>query len=436
MKRTLITLIMVTSLLQTTALAQTTQPPKVVFIKAGHLIDVRAGRVLDNQGILVEGERIKMVGPIATVEKTVPSTAQVIDLLKSTVLPGLADCHTHVLLQGDITAADYDEQLLKESIPYRTIRATVAARTGLMNGFTVMRDLETEGAMYADVDVKTAINRGVIPGPRMFVSTRAFSATGMYPLLGYSWELKMPEGVQIVDGADNIRRAVREQVKYGADWIKFYADRRYYVKDGALHSWVNFTEDEMKAMVDESHRLGRPVAAHAMGWDGIDASLKAGVDSIEHGYGLDEGLMDRMVRQGTYWCPTIYVGAYVAEGRAAAGAPIWLTMRDLEAKAFGIAVRKGVKIAYGTDAGGYAWTENQAKEFSYMVRYGMTPMQAIQSATAASADLLQRSNDFGSIEAGKFADIVAVSGDPLRDISELERVRFVMKGGEVYRNDK
>ncbi len=436
MKRTLITLIMVTSLLQTTALAQTTQPPKVVFIKAGRLIDVRAGRVLDNQGVLVEGERIKMVGPIAIVEKTVPSTAQVIDLLKSTVLPGLADCHTHVLLQGDITAADYDEQLLKESIPYRTIRATVAARTGLMNGFTVMRDLETEGAMYADVDVKTAINRGVIPGPRMFVSTRAFSATGMYPLLGYSWELKMPEGVQIVDGADNIRRAVREQVKYGADWIKFYADRRYYVKDGALHSWVNFTEEEMKAMVDESHRLGRPVAAHAMGWDGIDASLKAGVDSIEHGYGLDEGLMDRMVRQGTYWCPTIYVGAYVAEGRAAAGAPIWLTMRDLEAKAFGIAVRKGVKIAYGTDAGGYAWTENQAKEFSYMVRYGMTPMQAIRSATVAAADLLQRSNDFGSIEAGKFADIVAVSGDPLRDISELERVRFVMKGGEVYRNDK
>jgi imidazolonepropionase-like amidohydrolase len=436
MKRILITLITVTSLLQTTALAQTTQPPKVVFIKAGRLIDVRAGRVLENQGILVEGERIKTVGPIATVEKTVPSTAQVIDLLKYTVLPGLADCHTHVLLQGDITAADYDEQLLKESIPYRTIRATVAARTGLMNGFTVMRDLETEGAMYADVDVKTAINRGVIPGPRMFVSTRAFSATGMYPLLGYSWELKMPEGVQIVDGADNIRRAVREQVKYGADWIKFYADRRYYVKDGALHSWVNFTEEEMKAMVDESHRLGRPVAAHAMGWDGIDASLKAGVDSIEHGYGLDEGLMDRMVRQGTYWCPTIYVGAYVAEGRAAAGAPIWLTMRDLEAKAFGIAVRKGVKIAYGTDAGGYAWTENQAKEFSYMVRYGMTPMQAIRSATVAAAELLQRSNDFGSIEAGKFADIVAVSGDPLRDISELERVRFVMKGGEVYRNNK
>src|SRR5215210_7489396 len=309
----------------------------LTLIKAGRLVDVRAGRVLENQAILIEGERIKAVGPMADISRQVTAGARTIDLTRATVLPGLSDCHTHVLLQGDITAADYDEQLLKESIPYRTIRATVAARTALMNGFTALRDLETEGAMYADVDVKVAINRGVIPGPRMFVSTRAFSATGMYPLSGYSWELKMPEGVQIVDGADNIRRAVREQVKYGADWIKFYADRRYYMKDGALHSWVNFTDEEMQALVDESHRLGRRVAAHAMGWDGIDASLAAGVDSIEHGYGLDEGLMDRMVRQGTYWCPTIYVGAYVAEGRAAAGAPIWLTMRDLEAKAFGVA---------------------------------------------------------------------------------------------------
>jgi len=436
MKRSLLAIVVVSSLLHSIALAQskTPAPPKVVLIKAGRLIDVRAGRVLENQGILIEGQRIKAVGPLAEIQKNTPATARVIDLSRATVLPGLADCHTHILLQGDITSADYDEQLLKESIPYRTIRATVAARIGLMNGFTVMRDLETEGAMYADVDVKTAINRGIIPGPRLFVSTRAFSATGMYPLTGYSWELKMPEGVQIVDGADNIRRAVREQVKYGADWIKFYADRRYYLKDGALHSWVNFTDEEMKAMVDESHRLGRRVAAHAMGWDGIDASLKAGVDSIEHGYGLDEGLMDRMVRQGTFWCPTIYVGVYVAEGRAATGAPIWLAMRDLEAKAFGIAVRKGVKIAYGTDAGGYAWTENQAKEFAYMVRYGMTPIQALQSATVVAADLLERPDDFGAIETGKFADIIAVDGDPLRDITELERVHFVMKSGEVYRN--
>ena len=437
MKKTLFLLLIALGLSHADASGQTSGPntPSLIFIKAGRLINVRAGRVDLNQGILIEGDRIKAVGPLQQMQALIDPRAQIVDLSNATVLPGLADCHTHILLQGDITAADYDEQLLKESIPYRTIRATVAVRTALTNGFTALRDLETEGAMYADVDVKQAINRGVIPGPRMFVSTRAFSATGMYPLSGYSWELKMPEGVQIVDGPDNIRRAVREQVKYGADWIKFYADRRYYMKDGALHSWVNFTDEEMQAMVSEAHRLGRRVAAHAMGRDGIEASLKAGVDSIEHGYGLDEAMMDRMVKQGVYWCPTIYVGVYVAEGRAAGGATIWLTMRDLEAKAFSLAVKKGVKIAYGTDVGGYAWTENQAKEFSYMVRYGMTPMQAIQSATVVAADLLEQPKDLGAIESGKYADIIAVAGDPLRDITELERVRFVMKGGAVFRNE-
>ena len=406
-----------------------------VLIKAGRLIDVRAGRVLNDQAILIEGERIKEVGPAQTVAAHAPAGARVIDLGKATVLPGLIDCHTHVLLQGDITAEEYDAQVLKESIPFRTIRATVAVRTSLMNGFTTLRDLETEGAMYADVDVKRAINLGYIDGPRMFVSTRAFSATGMYPLQGYSWELRMPEGVQIVDGPDNIRKAVREQVKYGADWIKYYSDRRYYMKDGALHSWVNFTPEEVHALVDEAHRLGRKVAAHAMGREGIESALKAGVDTIEHGYGLDEEMMDLMIQRGVYWCPTIYVGVYVADGRAAAGAPIWKTMVELEATAFNKAVKKGVKIAFGTDAGGYAWTENQAKEFSYMVRYGMTPMQAVQSATNVAADLLDAGSHTGSIEPGRYADIIAVDNDPLADISSLEHVTFVMKGGRVI-NDQ
>jgi imidazolonepropionase-like amidohydrolase len=287
--------------------------------------------------------------------------------------------------------------------------------------------------MYADVDVKTAINLGIIPGPRLFVSTRAMAPTGMYPLSGYSWELRVPEGVQIVDGPDNIRRAVREQVKYGAEWIKYYSDRRYFMRDGALHSWPNFTDEEAKALVDETHRLGRRVAAHAIGREGIESALRAGADSIEHGYGLDDETMDLMVRRGTYWCPTIYVGIYVAEGRAASGATIWTTMVDIQRQAFAKAVRKGVKISYGTDAGGYAWTESQAREFSYMVRYGMTPMQAIQSATSVAAALLDQQENLGAVEPGRYADVVAVAGDPLQDITELERVQFVMKGGEVVK---
>src|SRR5713226_728125 len=403
------------------------KPAKPIAIRCGRLIDGKSTSPRSNITVVIEGDRIRQVGSGVNI----PPGAEVIDLSRSTVLPGLIDNHTHILLQGDITAADYDDQLLKQSIPYRTIGATVAVRTALMHGFTAMRDLETEGAMYADVDVKTAINRGLIPGPRMFVATRSFAPTGMYPLLGYSWELRMPEGVQIVDGADNIRLAVREQVKYGADWIKYYSDRKYFMKDGALHSWVNFTDDEARALVEETHRLGHKVAAHAMGRGGIDSALRAGVDTIEHGDGLDDELMDRMIQRGVYWCPTIYVGVYVAQGRAAAGAPIWIQMMDLVRNAFGKAVKKGVRISFGTDVGGFAWTENQAKEFSYMVKYGMTPMQAIQSATSVGAALLDQQDNLGSIEAGKYADIIAVDGDPLNDITELERVKFVMKGGVV-----
>lgn len=418
------------ALLAAVAHAQSPAPARTL-IRAGSLIDGESDKARSDQGILIEGDRVTRVGPWSELS-SVAGSATLLDLSAMTVLPGLIDNHTHVLLQGDITAQDYDDQLLKESIPYRAIRATAAVRIALMNGFTTMRDLETEGAMYADVDLKLAINRGVIPGPRLFVVTRAMAPTGMYPLNGYSWELRMPEGVQIVDGPDNVRKAVREQVKYGADWIKFYADRRYFLgPDGKLHSWVNFTDDEMKALVDESHRLGRKVAAHAIGWDGIDAALRAGVNSIEHGDGLTPDLIDRMVKQGVYWCPTIFVGAYVAEGRGG----IWPRMVEIEKTAFGIALKRGLLpfISYGTDAGGYAWDQNQAQELDYMVRYGMTPMQAIKSATSVAAKLLDQSANLGAISPGHFADIVAVEKDPLADITELQRVRFVMKGGTVYK---
>lgn len=404
-------------------------PATSYLIHAARLIDGRSDEPRQDVTVLVTGDRIVAVGG-SEIAALAPAGTQRVELGSATVLPGLTDTHTHVLLQGDITAADYDEQLLKESIPYRTIRATAAACTALMNGFTTIRDLETEGAMYADVDVKTAINRGVIPGPRMFVSTRAMAPTGTYPLLGYSWELKLPEGVQIVDGPEDIRKAVREEVKYGADWIKFYADRKYYVaSDGRLRSWVNFTDEELKMLVGEAHRLGKRVAAHAMGWDGIDAALRAGVNSIEHGDGLTDDLLDRMVAQKVYWVPTIYVGAYVAPGRGGN----WPKMVELERAAFAKALAKRVMIAFGTDAGGFDWSENEAKEFDYMVRYGMSPMAAIKSATSVAAELLGEERNQGAIAPGMVADIIAVPGDPLADVSMLQHVSFVMKSGVIYK---
>ena len=421
-------------------LAQAAAPQKPkILVKAAHLIDGKADAARDGLAVLVEGDRIAKIGPAAELQ---PQAQQVIDLGEAWLLPGLIDAHTHVLLQGDVTAADYDEQLLKESIPYRALRASAAARTAVMNGFTAIRDLETEGAMYADVDLKTAIARGVIPGPRMFVATRSMAPTGMYPLSGYSWELHVPEGVQIVDGVEGVRKAVREEAKYGADWIKFYADRRYYKTNDPkkpLRSYVNFTADEAHALVEEAHRIGKKVAAHAKGWDGIDAALKAGVDTIEHGDGLTDDLMDRMIRQGAYWCPTLYVGIWVAQGRGG----IWPDMIPMEREAFARALKRGVRIAYGTDAGGYAWTENQAKELSIMVRYGMQPMAALKSATSVAAALLDplcppqaatcTGSDIGVLAPGKFADLIAVPTDPLKDMSVMEHVTFVMKGGEVLK---
>ena len=404
-------------------------PAKRIAIRAGHLIDGKSDKPFDNVLILIEGDKIVSVSPGGVA----PTGVEVIDLSKATVLPGFIDLHTHVLLNGDITAEDYDKQLLKDSIPYRAILGARNARIALENGFTTIRDLETEGAMYADVDVKKAIVNGEVPGPRMQVVTRAMAPTGMYPLLGYSWELTLPTGVQYVDGVEGARKAVREQVMYGADWIKYYSDRGYHFEsDGVLHSMVNFTDDEAKAIVDESHRLNRKVAAHAIGSDGIAAALRAGVDTIEHGDDLTDALMDEMEKKGTVWVPTVMVGAYVAPGRGGN----WVKMVETEKIAFQRALKRHVKIAFGTDAGGSDWRElNEAREFQYYADYGMSPMQAIQTATIRAAEVLGWADKVGTIETNKWADMVAVSGDPLKDIKELQRVKFVMKAGVVYKNE-
>ncbi len=352
------------------------------------------------------------------------------DLSSETCLPGLIDTHTHVLLQGDITAADYDEQLLKQSPEYRTILATTNAKRILGWGFTSIRDVETEGAGYADVDVRTAIERGVIPGPRMQVAGRSMDVTGAYPLLGYAPALVMPKGVQEVDGADGGRRAVREQLSHGVDWIKVYSDRSYrVVEGGVLDDIPTFTLEELRAIVDETHRQRHRIASHAMGLQGVHNSVEAGVDSIEHGNYIADADLAMMVAKGIYYVPTIYVGQYVAEGRAKAGAPVWLDMVKIHEETFRRALKAGVKIAFGTDIGGFDWGTNPAIEFAHMVRFGMTPEQALRSATVVAAELLGVSDRVGTLEAGKVADIVAVKGNPLEDVTRLEHVDFVLKAG-------
>ena len=404
---------------------------KTILIKCGKLLDTKTGTVLEKQNVLIKGNMVVSVGASAT------KADSIIDLSDYFVLPGLIDCHTHVVLQGDITQDDYDVQVLKESIPYRTIRGTKSAERALMNGFTTIRDLGTEGAGYADVDIKKAINNGVINGPRMLVSTLAINTTGHYPIKSseYAWELKMPKGVQEITGADEARRAVREQIEHGADWIKIYADRGYIMQpDGSYRALSNFTDAEINAIGDETIRSRKNFAAHAMTRDGIIQAVNAGARSIEHGLGMDEESMKLMAAKGVFWCPTLFVNEFVAEGRAQLGSPINLQFSKSIPETFKKAMKAGVKLAYGTDIGGYDWNLPQAKDFSYFVEWGLTPIQAIQTATTTAAELLGQVGKIGEIKAGAFADIIAIKKDPTKNIEALQQVDWVMKDGKVFKD--
>ncbi|HZQ68067.1 MAG TPA: amidohydrolase family protein [Terriglobales bacterium] len=406
----------------------------LIAIKAGTLIDGKADSPAHDKIILVRGNRIESVSDAGA---AIPAGAMVIDLSHATVLPGLIDSHTHIFLQGEDPAeGGYDANILKYPLAFRAARAAVSARRALEQGFTTLRDVETEGAGYGDVGIKQAIEGGYIPGPRMYVATRALSTTGGYPLEGYAPELEMPKGVQIADGPVEMRKATREQLDHGADWIKVYMTHRSWVgKNGELASQPTLTLEELKAVVDETHGWGRKVACHAYSGIGLQRALDGGCDSIEHGLQMTDAQIAQMVKQGTWYCPTLSV--YYTDWAPAdsdAGKRDRLRASAHE-ESFRKALKAGVKIVFGTDIGGIPWTEPIAQEFPRMVQLGMSPMNVIRSATSRAAEMLEAQGQIGVVAPGAYADIVAVPGDPLADIKRLGNVQFVMKDGKVFKSD-
>ncbi len=442
MKRGILSIALFTLLsLMSASWAQKNAPAPVTIIKAGVLIDGVSGSARRDVIITIHGNKITDVADGRTaipinIPTDMPLGSTFIDLSQATVLPGLIDAHTHIFLQGEDPAeGGYDIQLLKYPLAFRAARATVSARRALEQGFTTLRDMETEGAGYGDVGIKMAIEGGYVPGPRLFVSTRAISTTGGYPLEGYAPEVEVPKGVQIVDGPVEARKAAREQLDHGADWIKVYMTHRSWVDNkGDLLSQPTLTVEELRAIVDETHGWGKKVACHSYSGEGLQRALDGGCDSIEHGLVLTDAQIAQMIRQGTWLCATLSV--YYTDW---APADTRDGVRDRKRasaheESFRKAVKAGVKIAFGTDMGGIPWTEPIAQEFPRMVEFGMTPMQAIQSATSRAAELLEMKGKLGVIAPGAYADVVAVSGDPLANIKILENVGFVMKNGSVFKS--
>jgi len=400
--------------------------PKTVVIRAGRVLDVKTGKTLTNQTIVIQGDRIASIGADAQV----PAGATVITLPNATVLPGLIDAHTHITFNPN-----FGYSWLAISVPREALIGAKNARLTLEAGFTTVRNVGAKG--YADVALRDAINAGDVPGPRMLVSGPALSITGGHcdnNLLPFDYHATS-DGV--ADGVEAVQHRTREIIKYGADLIKVCATGGVLSKgDNPQHS--QYTLEEMKAIVADAHRLGRKVAAHAHGAQGILWASEAGVDSIEHGSYIDDAAIAEMKKNGTYLVPTLYLMDWFFENAERIGTPPDLIAKGKEVmpaarKNVARAFAAGVKVGFGTDAAVYPHGLN-AHEFAVMVKLGLTPLQAIQAATINDADLLGWSDKVGTIEPGKFADIVAVDGDPLQDVSTLERVKFVMKGGEVVKN--
>jgi len=397
----------------------------VTAIRCGLLLNPVDGSITRNAIIVVSGERIAQVGAGA---KT-PDGARVIDLSAYTVLPGLIDSHTHILLQPE------DERglppVITKSQAFRTVQGVAAARKDLEAGFTTLRDVDSEGAGFADVAIRDAINRGIVPGPRLLVSTLALTITGGHMNnAGLNPDLDIPEPAALTDSRDAMVAEVRRQVKYGADWIKLYATGTLrHVNRETLEPLSQVSLDDVKAVVAEAARWRKDVAAHAYGGVGARNAVEGGVRSIEHGWILDDETLKLMIQKGTFWCPTLSVFRPEAD----IDKPTDFSRRVVEShkRTFQNAMKLGVRIVFGTDVGAFPHGTNN-REFSYMVEYGMTPIEAIRSATTRAAELLRMEKALGSIAAGRYADIIAVDGDPLQNIEAIKKVRFVMKGGIVY----
>jgi len=406
----------------------------LTVIRAGMLIDGTSATAKANQLIFVRGERIESVSDGGA---AIPADARIVDLSNATVLPGLIDSHTHMFLWGEDPAkGGYDANILNAGLALRAARATSAARRALEQGFTTIRDVETEGAGYGDIGIKQAIAEGTIPGPRIFGATLGISTTGGYNLEGYAPELKMPKGVQIVDGPVEARKAAREQLDHGADWLKVYMTHRSWVdKNGKLVSQPTLTVEELEAIVDEAHGWKKKVACHAYNGIGLQRALDGRCDSIEHGLEMTDAQIRQMQEQGTWYCPTL---SPYYEDWAAADTPQGQRDRARAAvheTTFKKALQAKLKIVFGTDIGGMPWTVPMAGEFKRMVGLGMAPMAAIQSATSKAAEMLDMPGEIGVIAPGAYADVIAVPADPLQDISALGHVTFVMHDGSIFKSE-